>query len=663
MSDDRWCPECGAPAIGSRTRCPICGHQLPAIASPVAEQEALAKSEAIPLESAAETRPPEDTSAESAEAGKQAEAGEQAAPVDEPPHKPRRRFPAFAVGAAIVVLVLGAGTAAALTVPIVSVNADRPLAQMLPGTTVFYVSADLNPAGQTKKNLDRAVHAFTDQPGWSGVQKEFQSGTHTTASTGGCYDKASNQAFQHLTWLGHETAIALVSTDGLDATGTGASQALQRDALLLAPLHMQQTLAQMLSGFHLSLPPSGTSYGGTTIYDERLPSCGNASGGTTVEVYAALEKGYVLLALKPAPIQRVIDTADGKSPRLSSSSAYQQLMNKLPGNRLGSYYLDGSAFGRTGFAKSLSGGSSPVPLTGAVLPSYNKPSAAALTAEPGGFRLSAVAMNASSKPAGGISHGYTSAPVAGVLGAQLPNDVLGLISLQGLAKTIQSGVASYEKSGLLTGTSKTDADALVHDVTDSMSGEVDVVIYRPLKKLNFNISSSDFSVPAALLWQVSDEGAASIGLDDFVSRLKLSNQFTAGTTSGSSYEVSTGGYGYAVRRGWAIASLSIADTLARLNTPVGSPLASSPSFQTAYGSAGGLFTTSASSASSVYYLDLAETRTQVESALLPSLPQSSRTQYQQVVAPLLRPLSIYSGSTGSADSGRFDLSTSFLGIK
>jgi len=162
---------------------------------------------------------------------------------------------------------------------------------------------------------------------------------------------------------------------------------------------------------------------------------------------------------------------------------------------------------------------------------------------------------------------------------------------------------------------------------------------------------------------VSDEGAASIGLDDFVGRLKLSNQFTAGTTSGSSYEVSTGGYGYAVRRGWAIASLSIADTLARLNTPVGSPLASSPSFQTAYGPAGGLFTTSASSASSVYYLDLAETRTQVESALLPSLPQSSRTQYQQDVAPLLRPLSIYSGSTGSADSGRFDLSTSFLGIK
>jgi hypothetical protein len=550
--------------------------------------------------------------------------------------------------------LLGAGTAAAFTLPVISINADRPLAQMLPAGTVFFVSADLNPVGQTKKNLDRAVHAFTDQPGWSGIVKEFQGGTHSTRSTGSCYDKASNQAFQHLSWLGHETAIALVSTSGLNQSGTTASDALQRDALLLAPLHVQQTLAQALSGFHLTLPPSGTSYGGTTIYREPFTSCGQASAGTASEVYAALDKGYVLLALKPEAIERVIDTANGKGQKLATSASYKQLIGKLPANRLATYYVDGSAFSKTKFAKSLKGaGSSPLPMASPVSVG-TQPAAGALTVEGGGFRFTTVAKNAGAK---------TEATPGGSLAAQLPNDVLAYVSARNLAKRVKSSVSTYEKSGLLSGSSKDYADALVTEVTDLMTGEVDLVFYRPTKTLNFSSGSSDFYVPAALMWQVSDENQARTGLDTFALTQLESTDFTAGMSGGTSYEAATSGYGYAVRKGWAIASLSIADTLSRLDAGTSSPLSGSQNFQTAFGATGTPLATTASAASSVYYLDLAGTRAEVEKALLPSLPSANRDQYQKDAQPILTPLTILSGSTSSADSGQLDVSTAFLGIK
>jgi hypothetical protein len=572
------------------------------------------------------------------------------APVSQSASKPRRRIPAIAVVAAIVVLLLGAGTAAAFTVPVISINADRPLAQMLPAGTVFFVSADLNPAGQTKTNLDRAVHAFTDQPGWRDVVKAFQSGTHSTPSTGSCYDKASNQALQHLTWLGHETAIALVSTSGLNATGSTASDALQRDALLLAPLHVQQTLAQALSGFHLTLPPSGTSYGGTTIYREPFISCGQVSGGTAADVYAALEKGYVLLALKPDAIERVIDTANGKNQKLSTSATYNKLTNKLPANRLATYYVDGSAFAKTKFARSLQVmSSSSVPLSAGA-----QPAAGALTVESGGFRFTTVAKNTGSKT--------VSAP-AGTLAAQLPNDVLGYFSVRDLAKQVKSSVSTYEKSGLLSGSSKDYADVLVTEVTDFMTSEVDFVFYRPDKTLNLSSGSSDFYVPAAAMWQVSNQNQARVGLDTFVLTELTSTDFTSGMSGGTSYEAATSGYGYAVRKGWAIASLSIADMLSRLNTGTQSPLSSSQTFQTAFGVPGGPLATTASAASSVFYLNLADTRAEVEKALLPSLPSATRQQYQQDVQPILAPLTVLSGSTSSANSGEFDISTAFLGVK
>ena len=188
----------------------------------------------------------------------------------------------LAIAVAIIIVVAGAVTAAA-AVPVFSLSADRSLGQMLPSSTVFYGSVDLNPSGAKRDNWNRITHAFTDQPAWKQIASTYDREKNTTASTGTCVSQTGAQINDNLSRLGHTSALALIGTNGLTAKSLSNLDAttpgLKRNAVFLASLDVKMTVFQAVSGFSIHLQSQATSYKGVSIYEQSFSSCGTATGG------------------------------------------------------------------------------------------------------------------------------------------------------------------------------------------------------------------------------------------------------------------------------------------------------------------------------------------------------------------------------------------------
>ncbi|HLJ66870.1 MAG TPA: DUF3352 domain-containing protein [Chloroflexota bacterium] len=547
----------------------------------------------------------------------------------------------------IALLIVGGGTAAAFTVPFMSVKADRGLAQMLPAATAVYLAADLNPSGATRDNLEAIQHAFTDQPGWSAVAKQFQGATNQSTNAGSCYRQTQQQITSHLGDLGHAAAVALISTRGLNTASPAAASTLprsvQNDVVFLASLDVQLTLARSLSGFNLSLQPTTITYKGVTIYRESFASCGKVRAGTPQTVYAAEDRGYIVLGFQPDPIERVIDVAAG-AQALAGSPQYRALAARLPGGSVASYYFSAGALKTMGLGttlrRSAAGEAGSSALSGAVLRSS---SMAAVYAEPDGLRLSAVSAGSGSAPRS----------AAGQLATQLDAGTLAFVSIQGLASPLQTTLLQLRRQQLLAGSLGTMVASAVNDLTADLSGEADLVFFRPAGTLSLS-GGTGTTIPLALLWQVGSERSTTAHLQDLVRRMQLGRQLRAmSAVDGTVYHTNAGGYGYAVRRGWAVVSLSIGRTIANLATPPASSLDTVRAYRK------GL--TPGATNRSVFYINAHDLRVQLERAILPTAPPADQSQYRSMVLPFLAPIQSVSGSTGVA-GGATDVSTWFVGI-
>lgn len=558
--------------------------------------------------------------------------------------RPFRMSLPFALLALLVVLLI-AGTAVAFALPVVSVTPEKPIAQMLPAGTAFYLSADLNPSGDTKTNLDAIEHAFTDQPSWKNIANTFNGTMHSSQQSNACYHQTQGQVQAHLGDLGHSSAFALIGTGGVNmAAGTQSQTALEHNAVFLASLDVHMTLVQALGGFHLTLQQTSTDYHGTTIYQESFPACGKVNPSMPQTIYAAVFKGYVVLGLIPDPVERVIDTGSGSAPSLTSLPSYQTLMAQLPSNQLGGYYFSGSALKGLGLLKALRLAPNAGSVPGSYYQNVQKPTAGALGVEPDGFRLTAAAYS----PSGSRK---SQAP-AGQLAAQLPSDTLALLSVQNVAAIARNVESQLKKAHLLTGSTATSFNAMTNNITGDLSGEADAVLLHPTGAMNFHGTNGKFVVPLSLLWQVKDDAVATQHLNDLAMQLKVSSQLTPATASdGTPYFVTKDGYGYAVRKGWAIVSLAILQQISALSPAQN--LASNPAYlkTTLNGLTPGL----------LWYFDLHNLRLQLEASLLPSVV-SSATQYNQYAKPILTPLQSLSGSAGTSRDGQLGLTTLFLGI-
>jgi hypothetical protein len=555
----------------------------------------------------------------------------------------KRRIGLFLPILIAILFVVGLGTAAAFAVPVVSITADKPLAQMLPATTLYYMSADLNPSGTTKNNLDRIVHAFTDQPAWKNISKQFNQVTKPSSSGGACYQQTQNELTSNLSYLGHVSALALISAQGLKINGntTGLDTAVKKDVVFLASLDVHQSLFGALSGFKLSLQSTTITYKGTTIYQEKFPACAKTSSQSPDRVYVALDKGYVVAGFLPDPIERIIDTGAGDAPNLSSDATYTGLESRLPGDQLGGEYLNAKALKATGALKALKSvpGGNPIALSQAL-----QSSAAGLYADPDGLRLDTV---------GPASTPASTSPAAGQIASQLRSDTLMLLSIQGVASNIRSAAKQFK--GLFANGITKSVDPIVTDLTADLSGEVDLALLHANGTLSFGTGSSALNLPLVLAWKVGNDAAARSHLDDVVRRVGASKQLkTATAPDGTSYQVTKQGFGYAVRSGWAIVSLSIAKALDELSSSGGQNLASAPAYQR------GL--SAVAKPSAIFYLDATDLRLQLEAALLPTVPSSIRQQYQTTAKPIIAPISSISFGSGTTNDGKASVTRVFVRI-
>jgi len=554
----------------------------------------------------------------------------------------KRRLTLLALPAAAL-LLLAAGISAASAVQVVSVHPSKSLAQMLPGTTVFFVSADLNPTGQTRDALGSIERAFTDQPGWAAIARQFNDSQRRYSQAQNCYQDTSREADSYLQYLGHDTALALVGTKGITRSAlqhaSSLTTALQRNLVVVASVNYHATLAQLFFGSPVSQLQKATVYKGTTIYRESFSSCGQIAQSMPQTIYAAIYKGYAVLGLLPGPIERVVDTGAGSAPSLASNRTYGVLMKQLPGNRLGSYYLDGRALRKVGLLNGVN--RLPGVPTGVSLSSYGsalQPVAGALSVDAGEVRLVQTAWNPSAAPG----------KPAGAAASFLPDDVIGLVSLQGFPETIRRISAELKRDGFISGSMNRTLDPTLNDLTSGMAGEADLVMFRPATTPSGQ-APAGFDSPLTFMWQLKDQASASNHLDAALKRQQVANQFTTVRASdGTAYHVISGGYGYAVRKGWVVTSLAIASSLDALSSNSGPRLASVPGFRSAVlaGSVPG----------SIWYINVSQLRRTLEAAFLPMASHQEASQYRSQVASLVAPLQTISGSAGTSSDRRVAIS-------
>ncbi|MBV9281916.1 MAG: hypothetical protein JOZ41_17695, partial [Chloroflexi bacterium] len=561
----------------------------------------------------------------------------------------RSRRPALIIPAVLILLLLAGGTAAAFTVPAFGVTAETSLGQMLPASTVFYVSANLNPTGATRTNLDRIERAYTSQPGWSTIASTYNKSTeNNTGSSGSCYRQTKSQITDHTGDLGQDTALVMTSPQGINASNTSDSAALiaavKRDFVVVAPLNAKRTLVQVLTGYNFSLPQKSQTYHGTTIYAETFQSCNQASGGTASTVYAALVKNWVVLGLVPQAIYPIVDTAKGQIATLASTNAYSSLMSKLASDHLGSYYLNGKELAAAGVYDALKNVSSSTNVASPYLSQTQVPAAGTLSVDSHGFDLTAAAYNASGN--------VTTTQSGGAAASLIPADALGLLSVQGLRSTLTTEYDQLKSNGLISASISKTFDPIVSDITTDMSGETDLIMLRPRAAMNANDPST---IPLTLMWQENNDASASQHLQDVVTKLGLGSPLTSATASdGTQYYATKQGIGYAVRKGWAIVSLSLPAALNTLAARPPQSLASVDSFKRGIP---GSFTPTGT-----LYLDARGLRTSLENLILPTQDSTQQASYNNQVKPFIAPIQTISGSAGSTNDGEIGISTLIVDI-
>jgi hypothetical protein len=234
----------------------------------------------------------------------------------------------------------------------------------------------------------------------------------------------------------------------------------------------------------------------------------------------------------------------------------------------------------------------------------------------------------------------------------VPSDALALLSVQGLSTNIVSAVKQYEQTGLVNASVKKTLNPLLTDLTTDLSGEADLVLFRPSKTMSPNDPSS---IPLALMWQENNDISAQQHLNDAVSRLGLSARLKSGTApDGTTFRATTQGIGYAIRKGWTIVSLSIPGTLSTLASKPAQSVANIDAYQR--GIPRNVIP------ASTYYFDGQGLRKALEDALLPSQSRAIQSQYRSYVVPFIAPIQHISGSTGATKDGKFDISTLIVDI-
>ena len=219
------------------------------------------------------------------------------------------------------VLALGAVSAAAV---LLLARQSSSVEKMVPATEDMMVVANVDPSVTQKVNLLRAVHSFPE------------------TKTDKAIDEKLNEAFKDSgfsftddikPWLGSEIGVSARLNLGSTKDSPAAVYVVSRD-----DAKARAMLAKLRAGKHgTKFQWKDETYSGIAI------SVGTPTATSEKPAAYSLVDHMVVFATSSAQIHAIIDTDQGRAPRLVDSSDFKATLAGLPSDRLGYLYVNGKS--------------------------------------------------------------------------------------------------------------------------------------------------------------------------------------------------------------------------------------------------------------------------------------------------------------------------------
>jgi hypothetical protein len=227
---------------------------------------------------------------------------------------------------AAAVLALGAVSAAAV---LLLVKPNGAVEKMVPATADVIAVANLDPSVTQKVNLLRAVHSFPDYKTDKAITDKFDEVLK---------DSGLSFSGDIQPWLGSEIGASVrlnlkSAADGSTADSPAAFYAVSRDDTKARAMLAKLRASKWAKNYRWK----DETYNGITI---SVGTPTDTSGKTGA--YSIVDH-VMVLATSSALIHEIIDSDQGRAPRLVDSSDYKATLAGLPSDRLGLVYVNGKS--------------------------------------------------------------------------------------------------------------------------------------------------------------------------------------------------------------------------------------------------------------------------------------------------------------------------------
>jgi hypothetical protein len=580
----------------------------------------------------------------------------EASPPEAPgTRKPRRSAGRHLRGAASIALALavaggGAGAFAlqarqSTAAPIAASRSAAPgEAALLPASTLLYASLNPKLGGAQGSSFQQMERMFTGQSGFSAAVAEL-----TGQKSASCL----NINRQVLSWVNGPITLAAINPSLINSKSSSATSGL---AVLIA-IKPGASLGGILAGNKLGTVKPAGSLSGVPYGKVQITAC-NTKPDTT-PTFGAVVGHEAVLTPSLADLKAEINVLQGKAPALSGKASYRQLMGALPDTGFGYLYLDLPALIRAGSGTALNalGSAGTNPLGGSATTKGTVTDIAkefgatgiAASAQANGLRLQGVQLM-------NVASSQSSMMVTPNKGATLlPSGTIFYLSLSNLSSVISAGLDTLTTASPSNKQTVAQLKVVFGNVLTLLNGEFALGVLPISPKDAASLAAGNIAgLPLAALINVASHPDAQTVLSTLFAALGGTSpelQFTtAKSPHGNTEYVNKSGYGYALIKGWIVASTSVKSVVSALEKVAygGAPsMAAGSSYQMAAGSL-------AKHSAAVMFLDLTKLRQTLEGLMTGSA--ASNAQYARV-RPLLVPFKALQAASSVENGGktlRFD---------
>jgi Protein of unknown function (DUF3352) len=557
------------------------------------------------------------------------------------------------VAAAILVpaLIIG-GTASAFAAHALRQTSNTPrasaaslatVANILPASTLLFASFNATPGGSAGENLNNLEKAFTGQTGFNAIAQ---------ALTNSKPNKNCDLQRQVFSWIDGPITVAVTNASVLGSGKNAGTSGF----VVVAATKPGQSVPGIVSRNGLGSAKPAKSHGGVSVYSIVSSNiCNSKTGTSTTPAYAAIVNNTGILAPSLKDMNGEIDAAQSKAPTLGATAHYKAVAGKLPPTGFSYIYIDLPKViaASSGTLSGISGGVAGAGSTSQVSKSFGA-TGISLTAQSNGLVMQGVQLLNSS-----LAGAASATPNQGA--SALPAGTLFYLSLDNLKGIINAALAAASAGSKSTAQSLAQVQLVFGSILNLMDGEFALGVL-PIDASSIgalaSISQTDTTgLPLAAMFNIAKHPEAASAISAILTALGSSTpllKLSQGKSAHGNVEyLSKAGYGYSILKNWLVVSTSIKSVAASIESVLygGAPnLTTGSSYKLAMGSVG-------SGKTGVMFLDIAQLRTLLETAFLPSATKANQAQYAKI-RPFLLPIKALEVSGGVEDGGktaRFEL--------